>query len=207
MIELYEFALSGHCHKVRLLLSLLNVGYTSHLLNSVTGEHKAADFLTKNPLGQVPVLKDGDIVIRDSQAILVYLARAYGSDSWFPVDAKNSAEIVGWLSTAANEIARGPNALRLHHKFARAIDIAEATQITDNILNVLDNHLAKRDWLVTDTVTIADVAIYPYIALANEGNVDLAPFDFINRWLARLESLQGFITMPGIELQPGSQHS
>src|SRR5689334_20689903 len=114
MIELYDFELSGNCYKVRLLLSLLEMDYKSYLLNLSAREHKSPEFLTINPFGQVPALKDGEIIIRDSQAILVYLARAYGSDVWFPADAKKSAEITEWLSTAANEVSRGPAALRRH---------------------------------------------------------------------------------------------
>lgn len=200
MIELYEFGLSGNCHKVRLLLSLLGVDYKSHLLNGAEREHKSENFLAINPFGQVPALKDGDVIIRDSQAILVYLARAYGADEWFPVDARKSAEITAWLSTAANEISRGPNALRRHYKFGADINIKDAEIITENILQVLNNHLANNNWLATGTITIADIAIYPYIALAHEGRVDLTPFVHVENWLGRVEMLTGFVAMPGIKL-------
>ena len=112
MIELYEFAASGNCHKVRLLLSLLKLPYQSVLVNGAEKQHKSADFLAMNGFGQVPVLRDGDTVIRDSQAILVYLARQCGGEQWLPNDAANLAEVCSWLSTAANEVSRGPNALR-----------------------------------------------------------------------------------------------
>lgn len=201
MIELYEFGLSGNCHKVRLFLSLLGVKYKSHMLNGAAREQKSAEFLAINPFGQVPALKDGDIIIRDSQAILVYLARAYGGDSWFPVNAQKSAEITEWLSTAANEISRGPSALRRHHKLGGEINVDEAQKATENVLQILNNHLAKNDWLATGTITIADIAIYPYIALANEGKVDLTPFIHIENWMKRIEILPGFVTMPGIKLR------
>lgn len=200
MLELYEFALSGNCHKIRLMLSLLGLTYNSHALNGAEREQKSPEFLALNPFGQVPVLVDGENIIRDSQAILVYLARAYGSDHWFPADAAKSAEIMSWLSTAANEVARGPNALRLHYKFGRAINLAEAELVTENLLQVLNVHLKNHDWLATDTITIADIAIYPYIALASEGKVDLSAFIYIENWLGRIEMLQGFVTMPGIKL-------
>jgi glutathione S-transferase len=200
MIELYEFGLSGNCHKVRLFLSLLGVNYKSHMLNGAEREQKSAEFLAINPFGQVPALKDGEIIIRDSQAILVYLARAYGGDSWFPVDAQKSAEITEWLSTAANEISRGPSALRRHYKFGGEINVEEAQKVTENVLQILNNHLAKNDWLATGTITIADIAIYPYIALAHEGNVDLAPFIHVENWIGRIETLTGFVAMPGINL-------
>ncbi len=198
MLELFEFGLSGNCHKVRMMLSLLGVDYKSQLLNGAEREQKSAAYLAINPFGLVPALKDGDKIIRDSQAILVYLARAYGAEHWFPNDALKAAQIIAWLSTAANEVARGPNALRLHYKFGRAINLEEATAITESLLRLLNEHLAQRDWLATDAITIADIAIYPYIALVNEGKVELTPYVHIENWLARIEKLDGFVSMPGI---------
>ncbi len=199
MITLYEFGLSGNCHKVRLLLSLLGLHYHSKLLNSAAGEHKTEQFLALNPFGQTPVLVDGDTVVRDSQAILVYLARSYGADEWFPQEPAKMAEVVSWLAVAANEIARGPNTLRLHHKFGRAINLDDATKITTQVLSVLNLHLQSRHWLANNTLTIADIAIYPYIALANEGKVDLEPYLYVQNWMGRIEHLTGYVTMPGIQ--------
>lgn len=201
MIELFEFGLSGNCHKVRIMLSMLGLKYKSHLVNGAEREHKSPEFLAMNPLGQVPVLKDGKTLVRDSQAILVYLARKYGADEWFPQEASKAAEVTAWLATAANEVARGPNALRLHHKFGRDINLAEATSITENVLKLLNNHLEHHNWLATKTVTIADIAVYPYIALANEGKVDLSPYIHVENWMGRLELLSGYVAMPGIQLR------
>ena len=201
MIELYEFGLSGNCHKIRLMLSMLGLEYKSRTLNGAEREQKSAEFLTINPFGQVPVIKDGDIFIRDSQAILVYLARTYGEDAWFPQNGVKAAEIMAWLSVAANEVPRGPNALRLHYKFGREINVAEATNITNNLLTVLDAHFKQHEWLANNTITIADIAIYPYLALANEGKVDLSPYINIENWLGRIEMVSGFVSMPGIQLQ------
>lgn len=103
------------------MLSFLNLKYESRLFNPVDKEHKSEKFLELNPFGQVPVLKDGNLILRDSQAILVYLARAYGESHWFPDDPTKSAEIVAWLSTAANEVSRGPSALRVHYLLGRTI--------------------------------------------------------------------------------------
>jgi len=204
MLTLYEFGLSGNCHKVRLLLSLLGLQYQSKLLNSIEREHQTEHFLGLNPFGQVPVLMDGDshadaLVMRDSQAILVYLARTYGAEEWFPQDPTKAADIIAWLSTAANEVARGPNAMRLHHKFGRTINMEEATQITSQLLSVLNLHLQSRQWLANNTLTIADIAVYPYIALVNEGKFDLEPYVNVQNWMSRIEHLTGYVTMPGIQ--------
>lgn len=198
MITLHEFAASGNCHKVRLMLSLLNLSYQSKLVKGSDREHKSSDFIRMNPFGQVPVLTDGDVVVRDSQAILVYLARQYGGEQWLPMDAAGMSRIAAWLSTAANEVARGPNALRLHHKFGRQIDVTAAQGITGQLFRILETVLEKQDWLAFERATIADVAMYPYVALAPEGLIDLQPYPAICSWLGRMQALPGYLGMPGM---------
>ena len=202
MIKLYEFAASGNCHKVRIMLSLLDIPYESIMVNGATREQKSADYLAMNPLGQVPVLVDGDVVLRDSQAILVYLARQYGAEQanfWLPNEPAALAQVVAWLATAANEVTRGPNALRLHHKWGRAINLVEAETITEQLLTLLNQHLAQSTWLAAAHITIADIAIYPYIALATEGKVDLHTYPAIMAWMKQIQSLHGYVSMAGID--------
>lgn len=210
MIELHEFAASGNCHKVRLMLSLLGLRYESIAVNGSEREHKSAAFLNKNPFGQVPVLVDGDSVLRDSHAILFYLALEYG-DGWLPGKPAEMAQVAAWLSTSANEVARGPNMLRLHHKFGRPIDVPAAQAVTTQLFNLLDSHLGIQDWLALGHPTIADVAIYPYVALSPEGLVDLEPYRFIRAWLDRIQALPGYLGMPGMvesaALDMSSTHS
>ncbi|WP_208721771.1 glutathione S-transferase family protein [Leptospira mtsangambouensis] len=201
MIELFEFSLSGNSYKIRLMLSFLNLKYESRIFNPVDKEHKSEKFLELNPFGQVPVLKDGNLILRDSQAILVYLARAYGESHWFPDDPIKSAEIVAWLSTAANEVSRGPSALRVHYLLGRTINLEEAKQVTENLLNLLEKRLSSRNWLAIDELSIADIAMYPYIALCHQGQVDLSEYKNIRKWMHRIEALPNYITMPGIEPQ------
>lgn len=204
MLELFEFALSGNCYKVRLMLSLLNLKYESRLVNGPEREHKSETFLSMNPFGQVPVLKDKNVILRDSQGILVYLARAYGEENWFPNDPVQMGEVVAWLSTAANEVSRGPGALRSHYLLGRPINLEETMLVTENLLSILEKRLSTKHWLATNSVTIADIAIYPYIALGNQGKVDLSPYPNIRKWLQRIESLPGYIPMPGVQLQAES---
>jgi glutathione S-transferase len=198
MLKLYEFALSGNCHKVRLLLSMLGLPYTSHPVNGSQAEHKSAEFLRLNPFGQVPVLLDGELALRDSQAILVYLAAKYPAAGLYPADPAMQALIQGWLSTAAHEVARGPGLLRLHYKFGRTIDLVAAQQLTTQLLNVVNDVLSEQPWLAGAQVTIADLAVYPYLALAHEGQVDLSPFPAITRWLRDFAALPGYLPMAGM---------
>ncbi|MGZ5050046.1 MAG: glutathione S-transferase family protein [Methylobacter sp.] len=198
MITLYDIPLSGNCHKVRLMLSMLALPYQTRPVDLFGGEQRSADYLQVNPFGQVPVLDDDGLIVRDSQAILVYLAKRYGGETWWPDDAYRLAQIVAWLSTAANEIFNGPAMLRVHHKFGRAIDTAKAQQTADKVLGIIDRHLENRDWLANDTLSIADLAIYPYLALAPESGIDIGTYRNIVAWFQRLRTVPGYVSMPGL---------
>lgn len=195
-MELYEIPPSGNCHKIRLFLSLLQIPYTSVQVDVANQQQKSASFLKMNPFGQLPVLKDGETVVWDSQAILVYLARQYAAPSWLPQDAVGMSRVMAWLSTAANEVARGPSSLRIYYKFGRPIAMDDAQQVTATVMQILEAQLQTTDWLAADNITIADIAVYPYIALAPEGKIDLTPYPAICRWLSRIQALPNYVGMP-----------
>ena len=195
-IKLYRHALSGHSHRVELFLSLLNLNYDLVDVDLANGAHKAPAYLALNRFGQVPVLEDEDTVVSDSAAILVYLARRYDTgNSWLPTDAIAAAEVQRFLSIAAGPVAYGPATARLVTVFGAGKDQAEAVAIAHNLFEVLDAHLAERDWLAGRRPTIADIANYSYIAHAPEGDVSLADYPSIRNWLARIEQLPGFVPM------------
>lgn len=108
------------------------------------------------------MLDDDGLIIRDSQAILVYLAKRYGGEPWWPDDAYKLAPIAAWLSTAANEIFHGPATLRIHHKFGSPINrYGNGSQTAEKVLGIIEHHLQCSDWLVGNKVSVADVAVYP----------------------------------------------
>lgn len=195
-IKLYRHALSGHSHRAQLLLSLLGLNAELVDVDLAAGEHKQAEFLARNRFGQVPVLEDGDTVIADSNAILVYLAERYdASNSWLPVDPVAAAEVQRFLSTAAGQVAFGPAAARLVNVFGAALDHKRAIEVAHTVLGLLESHLDGRDWLVGNNPTIADVANYAYIAHAPEGDVTLDNYPNVRTWLGRIETLPGFVPM------------
>jgi glutathione S-transferase len=200
MITLYGHEISGNSYKARLLLSLLNLEYEWVRVDLMKGEHKSSEYLAKNPFGQVPFLVDGEVQLADAQAILVYLARQYGGEKWLPLDALSLAQIIRWLSTAAGEVRQGPENARLYYLFGAGtnINIERATQKSEFILTQLDQHLSDRTWLEFDHPTIADVAIYPYIALARDGKIDLDAYPHVLSWIERVKQLPGYIPMTGI---------
>lgn len=195
-IKLHHFALSGHSHRVQLMLSLLSLPHEIAQVNLRQGEHKSPAFLKMNPFGQVPVLEDGDTVLFDSNAILVYLARRYDpAGRWLPHDAAGQAAVQAWLSVAAGLIAFGPAAARLITLFGAKLNAPEAITRAHDLLKVMEGELGQREFLVGSTPTLADVASYSYIAAAPEGNVDLTTYPHVRAWLARIEALPGFVPL------------
>jgi glutathione S-transferase len=192
MIKLYDTAVSGHCHRVRLFLSLLGLPYNKYPIDMKAGQHKTDAYLTLSPLGQVPTLVDGPTVITDSTAALVYLAIKYGDDHWLPRDAEGAARVQRWLSTASGELYRGPVQARAGKLFGRDVDMDKALAESERLFKWMESALAHRTWLASTHPTIADIAMYSYIALANEGGLDLTIYPAIMDWLARVEALPGF---------------
>jgi len=198
MMTLYDFPLSGNSYRARLFLSLLGLEYEKYPINLAQGQHKQESYLKLNPLGQVPTLIDGDEIIRDSCAILIYLSDKYDkSNNWSGQTASEKAHIQEWLSTATREMMFGPARARAVKVFGRAFDMDEAQALAHQVFtDVLEPHLAQNQWLAASRPTIADIAIYGYVAVADEGEVSLDDYPNIRRWLSDVEALPNFIAMP-----------
>lgn len=203
-MKLYSHALSGNCYKVRLLLSFLQPDCDLVNVDLMNDDQKSDTFLAMNPLGQVPVLKDENAIIWDSQAVLVYLARKFENERWLPLAPEAIAQINSWLSFASKELAIGLAASRVHHLLggkninfvARLnIDIEKATLQAQKSLQVLNQHLSNRKWLVQELPTIADIACFPTVALASEGKVSLDAYPNVREWVAHFKQLPRFIEM------------
>lgn len=196
-MKLYGIPLSGHTHRAHLFLNLLNLPHDYVQVNLAAGEHKQEPFLSMNAFGEIPVLQDGEVVLGDSNAILVYLASKYdASGRWLPRDPVAAAQVQRWLSAAAGKIAYGPAAARLVTVFNAPRDHEAAKAIAARLFDVMESELQGRQWLVGEHATIADVAGYSYIAHAPEGGVSLKPYPNIRAWLDNVRALPGFIAMP-----------
>lgn len=197
-MKLYDLDVSGNCYKVRLLCALLNVPVDLVPVDLKSGAHKCSPLIDLNAFGQIPILEDGDLILRDSQAILVYISRKWGGEDWLPTDAGSMASVTQWLMVAENEIARGQADARRHDKFGAKLDAVEAREKATRVLSIMDKHLANRDWLVLDRPTIADIACMPYVALGWEGGVPFDPYPAVAAWIGHIKQLPRFIGMPGI---------
>ncbi len=194
-LTFYSFPLSGHAHRVALMLSLLDVPHRKVDVDLRGGEQKRPPFLALNAFGQVPVIDDGGVVVADSTAILVYLAKRYGGQAWLPEDPAGAAAVQRWLSAASGPLAIGPAAARLVTLFGAAYDVDSTLARAHALLKVMNGELAARDFLAGTTPTIADVACYAYVAHAPEGNVSLEAYPHVRAWLGRIESLPRFVPM------------
>ena len=196
-IKLYGFPLSGHSHRVELMLSLLGLPSEFILVDLKQGAHKAAEFVdTINPFGQVPAIDDNGIVLADSNAILVYLASKYGNGQWLPSDPLGQAHVQRWLSVAAGQLHVGPATARLAVVFGADVDTVTAISRSHALLQLIEQQLGRSRFLASEQPSIADIAIYTYVAHAPEGNVSLADYPQVRAWLASIEALPGFVGMP-----------
>ena len=200
MIKLYGDEISGNSYKVRLMLSLLNLEYEWIPIDLVKGEQKSPEYLAMNPFGQVPLLVDGETKLADAQAILVYLARQYGGEQWLPLEAVPLSQVIRWLSTTAGEVRQGPENARLYYLFGAGtkINIERATQKAEFILTQLDQHLSTHTWLEFERPTIADIAVFPYVAMAREGKINLDAYIHVLNWIERVKQLPGYLPRAGI---------
>ncbi len=200
MLKLYDREASGNCYKARLLLSFLNMPYERVPVAMQDGKNVVdSSYLKLNPRGQIPTLVDGDTTLWGSTAILCYLAARYDeTSSWLPRDPARLGQVMQWLELAQNEILAGLFRARAIVKFGLPGELAAAQQIAARALEVLESRLAAEPWLAGNGPSIADIACFPYVALAHEGAVDLSPYAGVRQWLARIESLDRFVGMPGI---------
>lgn len=198
MMKLYDFELSGNCHKVRMGLSMQGLGYEKVNVDLRKKEQMQPEFAVLNPLRKVPVLVDGHVVVRDSAAILVYLARRYGRHEWYPDAPAGMAEVHQWLSFSVHEVFNGLAMARAIVIFKRDFDPKLAHALSAFALDQLEFRLRDHDWLALDRFTLAELVCYPYTALIHEGNLTLDDYPATRAWCKRVEAMPGYVAMPGL---------
>jgi glutathione S-transferase len=194
-IILHGTELSGHTHRVELLLRMLGLPYRNQEANAAV--RGSPEFQKMNPLGQIPVLQDGDLTLADSNAILVYLAKRYAAGSqWLPEEPSAAAQVQRWLSIAAGEVMYGPAVARMITQWNYPSELPRAKKIAAVLLRFMDEHLKTRRFLAAEHATIADLACYSYVAHAPEGGVTLDAYGSVRAWLRRVEALPKFKPIP-----------
>ena len=208
-IEIFWFSGSGYAWRAVLAAELKKVPYESRLIQASQGDHRSPEFLAMNPRGKVPVLRDGDLVVSESMAILAYLDRLYPEPPFFGATAAETAQI--WrIVLDFDHYAQPAFTDLLLPIFFDQVDAkrdqvdAAAEQVREE-LATMESRLAGRSWLVGDALSAADVAIYPFIEgtlraagkpAAQPLDLGLLPFErthpAIEAWRRRIMALPGY---------------
>jgi len=189
---LYSFPLSANGYRAGLLLDYLAVPHETLTVDLSSGEQRSPDFLKINPLGQLPVLIDGDLTLWDSHAIIAYVAdrhRSPAAESIWPSAAAERAQIAKWMYFDAVELHFGIGLARNHHTFGMTIDVASAEQRALKALDVLERRLKTSVWLEFGRLTMADLCCYPLVSVADEARIDLSRYPAVEKWVLRIEQL------------------
>ena len=196
MLRLYDYLPSQNAWKVRLLLSHLGLEYERVPVSIFEGESHTEAYLEKNPAGAVPVLEvEPGTCIAESNAILCYLAEG---TPYLPDDRLERAQVMQWLFFEQSYVEPQIGSLRywtLTGKLAkRSENMVEGKRAYSlRALAALERHLARRQFLVGERYTIADMAVYAYAAHADEAGLDLAPYPAFGTWTHRVEAQPGFL--------------
>jgi glutathione S-transferase len=197
VITLHGTELSGHAHRVELLLRMLDLPY--RYVPTPAEVRGSAAFLKLNPLGQIPVLEDKELVLTDSNAIMVYLVKRYApGSSWLPEEPVAASRVQRWLSIASGEVRYGPAIARAIAQGWMTGDYGAAVARAERLLGFMDAHLSDHSYLADVQPTVADLACYSYVAHAPEGGIPLHAYPAVRAWLRRVEGLPRFRAMPAL---------
>lgn len=203
-LTLYDYELDDQCYKVRLLLGTLGCSCEKIAVDVYPGNRQRSPrFLRLNPLGELPIISEGDFVLYGAEAILSYLARKYDSArTWLPDDPMRFGEVAQWLAFASGELKTASLA-RQHAILEVEAEEASIYPAARRAFRHMDDYMTKREfddarWFVGNGPTIADIALFPAIALSRDFGVDHDEYPALRRWMARVRTMPGFATMPGV---------
>ena len=197
MIRLYDYWESGNAYKVRLLLTQLSIPFERVHLDILKGETRTKAFLAKNPNHRVPLLEwpDGRCLV-ESNAILFHLAEG---TPMLPSDPWEKAQVLQWMFFEQYSHEPYIAVLRFWH-FAKLLEenreaIPAKREAGLHALSVMEEHLADRTWFGGSDYSIADIALYAYTHVANEGGFDLSPFPAVRAWIEHVAAQPGHVSV------------
>ena len=197
---LYGHPRSGNAYKTALMLSMTGTPYEFRAVDLMDRSNLEPEYLKINPLGKVPVLHHGDLVLRQSHDTLRYLAEQtgqFGTTGW-----AEEARVGDWIGFAVDFLGYGLARLRFELLFgAGPGPVFDYFQVTaDRGLGILEPHLAANEWLACGRPTIADIAAYPVTSFLTDAGYDAGDFPGIAAWTERFKALPGFALQ--LELMP-----
>jgi glutathione S-transferase len=198
MLRIYGDDRSGNCYKLRLILAQLNRPHEWIDTDIFKGASRTADYLAKNPAGQVPLLELAPgRTLPESNAILIYLAE--GTKLW-PTDPFERAQALRWMFFEQYLLEPNLANARFVIRFLnRPPDREEALKARiaqgHKALGILNAHLAKAPFAAGEFYSAADIALFGYAHLAEEGDIALSPYPAVRAWIKRVEDTPGYVPM------------
>jgi glutathione S-transferase len=198
---LHEYSQSGNCYKIRLTAALLGVPIERREYDIAKGETRTPEFLTTvNPNGRIPVLQVGDRFIPESNAACFYLA---DGTELVPEDRFDRADMLRWMFFEQYNHEPNVATLRFWLAFLGEDALSELQrsllpgkrEAGEAALRLMDEHLAGRDYFVGARLSLADIALYAYTHVAEEGGFDLGRYPAVERWLERVAAEPGYLPM------------
>jgi glutathione S-transferase len=203
-LALHNYELDDHCYKVRLLLAALGCRYVKVDVDVHPGhEEHSARYLELNRLGALPIITEGRFVLHGAEAILIYLAGKYdAARAWLPQDPAELGRVMQWLAFAGGDLQPASLA-RAHALLEAEADEQHVSHASRRAFRIMDDHMTRREfddgrWFVGAAPTLADIALFPAIALCRDFGIDHDEYPALRRWMARVRTIPGFVTMPGI---------
>jgi glutathione S-transferase len=190
MYKLYDFLPSGNGYKVRLLLAQLGIAFERIEIDILQGESRTPEFLEKNPNGRIPVLElEPGVYLSESNAILVYLGQG---TNFLPIDRLEYARIMQWMcfEQYSHEPYIATSRFWLQHNMANQYrkELLQKQAPGYAALGVMEQRLVNHPFLVADRYTLADIALYAYTHVADEGGFSLENFPGIRAWIDRVQA-------------------
>lgn len=186
LMKLYDYLPSGNSYKARLLLSYLGIPYTHVPIDIHKGETLTPEYLAMNPAGQIPLLQLGDgRTLAESNAILIFLAE---DTPYLPVNHFDRAKALQWMfwEQYRHEPAIAVARFISHYAPEREGELPKLQVKGRAALSVMDGHLASTPFFVGSGPSVADISLYAYTHVADEGGFDLSSFPNVQAWCARM---------------------
>ena len=199
MYRVYGDLLSGNCYKIKLLMELLGIEHQWIAVDILAGDTKTAAFTEMNPNGKIPLLQlDDGRTLSESNAILNFLAEG---SAWLPGDNFTRAKVLQWQFFEQYSHEPYIAVARFINKYLglpeeRRAEYHAKQQGGHKALAVMEQQLTDSHFLVGDTPTIADISLYAYTHVADEGGFDLTDYPHIQAWCARIAALSNYLAMP-----------